>query len=234
MFSILLFTGLLILSLLMVHWVNQREQRYRMVRRRQRHIRWRIDALEEVLVRLEEILGQAAIPRCINQEILHLLQSSLELEQGQSTHLETRIAHVEERDQALAEGTARAHPNRLCESDLQLARSKDYLEQACRVLRRQHNQGRLDGEALNTHMHELKWTQLMVEVITHVAEGHKTLQRGDITASQAYYKKAQGLLISSDHPYPQRMDMIRELGEVIQGKRKALSLTLMPEDDYNP
>jgi len=234
MFSILVFTGLLVLSLLLVHWVNLREQRHRSVYRRQRRIRWRIDALEEILVRLEEILGQKAIPRCINQEILHLLESSQALEKGQSTHLATRISHVQERDQTLAQESGGARPNRLCESDLQLARSKDYLEQAARVLRRQNNQGRLDGDALNTHMLELKWAQLTLEVVTNVAEGHKALLRGDITASQAFYKKAQGLLISSDHPYPQRMEMIRELGEVIQGKRKALSPALMPEDDYNP
>lgn len=234
MASLLLLTSLLLGSLFIVHLVNQREERLRHLRVQQRRFRWRIDALEEVLVGIEETLPNRAIARCINREILHLLEQMLALEKGDPTHLETRINHVKERADELLHNQEATHASRLRESDAEMARAKECLDQAARVLRRQSNEGRLEGDSLSEHLSELSWARLNIDVVTYIAEGHKALQRGDITTSQAYYKRAQGMLIGSDHPYPQRMEMIRELGEVIQGKRRALSRELMPEDDYNP
>lgn len=234
MHILLLLIALLLGSLLLVHWANRREQSQREARLRLRRLRWRIDTLEEVLVGLEEILSNRGVARCVNQEILHLLKNSRELETGDVASLDTRIAQVEERDEQLGREPTQTDISRLCESDAQIARRKDCLERAARVMRRQHGQNRLDSDALQRHLADVSWARLMIEVVTNVAEGHKALKRGDITSSQAHYKKAQGLLISSDHPSPQRMEMIRELGEVIQGKRKALSPELMPEDGYNP
>ncbi len=234
MTGLLLLTSLLLLSLFIVHMVNRREERFRQTRLRQRRFRGRIDALEEVLVGIEETLPNRAIARCINREILHLLEQMLALEEGDRTHLETRITHVREREDEMLHNQEQNRASRLRESDAEMARAKECLDQAGRVLRRQKNEGRLEGGSLSDYLLELAWTRLMIDVVTYVAEGHKALQRGDITTSQAYYKRAQGLLIGSDHPYPQRMAMIRELGDVIQGKRRALSPELMPEDDYNP
>lgn len=234
MINILLLTSLLLLSLFAVHLVNQRQEKFHRIRLQQRRLRWQIEALEEVLVGVEEVMPTRAIARCINAEILHLLEQSLELEKGQNTHLETRINHVQQREEEMAQKSEQPSANRLRESDAEMARAKEALDQAARVLRRQGHQGRLEAESLSKHLQELSWTKLMVEVITYIAQGHKAVTHGDFTTSQAYYKKAQSLLISSDHPNPKRMEMIRELGEVIQGKRKALSRELMPEDDYNP
>lgn len=234
MTSILLLTTIVMASLLLVHQVNRREERRKTLQASQRRLRWRVDGLEEVLLGLEEVLPDNAIARCINQEILHLLQEMDALEPGKNTQLTTRIAHVEERDAEMLAAKSQSQANRLRESDAQIARTKDCLDQAARVLRRQQHQGRLAAEALDAHLLELLWTKLMVEVVTHVAEGHKAFARGDLTSAQAYYKKAQGLLIGSEHPNPKRMATIRELGEVIQGKRRALSPELMPEDEYNP
>lgn len=234
MTTISLLTTTLLLSLFLVHMVNRREQRQREIRLRQRRMRWRIEALEEVLIGLEEILPNRAIARCINREIERLLQEALELEGGKNTHLKTRIAHVEARAEEMDINQHQPRASRLRESDAQMARSRECLDQAARVLRRQHNQGRLEGEQLGHYLRELSWTKLMVDVVTYVGEGHKALGRGEITSAHAYYKKAQSLLIGSEHPNPQRMGIIRELGEILQGKRQALSPELMPETDYNP
>ncbi|WP_036189274.1 hypothetical protein, partial [Marinimicrobium agarilyticum] len=234
MTSLLLLTSLMLLSLFAVHMVNKREEKSRRIRLQQRRLRWRIDALEEVLVGVEETLPTRTIARFINAEILHLLEQALELEKGQNSHLETRINHVQQRDEEMAQKLQQPSANRLRESDAEMARTKEALEQAAQVLRRQSQQGRLARESLDDHLRELSWTKLMVEVVTYIAEGHKAVMHGDFTTSQAYYKKAQSLLISSDDPNPKRMEVIRELGEVIQGKRQALSQELMPEDDYNP
>lgn len=232
--ALLSLTVTLLFSLLLVHLVNRREQRRREIRWRQRRARAQIEGLEEVLIGLEETLSNRRIAECVNREIQHQLEAALALENGRNTHLETRLNHVKERAEELENNRRQARANRLRESDAQLARTRECLDQAARVLRRQHNQGRLERETLDDFLKELGWTRLMVEVVTYVAEGHKSLQRGDITSALAYYKKAQGLLIASDHPNPHRMEIIRELGEMIQGKRKALSPELMPETDYNP
>lgn len=231
---LLLLTSLLLLSLLVVYLVNQREERFRRIRLQQRRFRGRVDALEEVLVGIEETLPNRAIARCINREILHLLEQMLDLEPDDKTHLETRISHVKEREDEMLHNRERRQASRLRESDAEMARAQECLDQAARVLRRQNGEGRLEGNSLEDYLSELAWTKLTINVVTYISEGHKALQRGDITTAHAYYKRAQGLLIGSDDPNPQRMAMIRELGDVIQGKRTALSPELMPEDDYNP
>lgn len=232
MTTILLPTSLLILSLLVVHLVNQREEKLRRLRLGQRRLRWRVEMLEEVLVGIEATLADRRIARCLNREILHLLEQMRDQEPGDKSHLETRITHVREREDEMLNNAEQTRASRLCESDAEMAQAKDFLDQAARVLRRQNNEGRLEG-SLSEYLEQLHWAKLMVDVVTYIAEGHKALARGDITTSQAYYKKAQGVLIASDHPNPHRMEMIRELGEVIQGKRKALSDRLMPETEFN-
>ncbi|MGD8176490.1 hypothetical protein [Marinimicrobium sp. ARAG 43.8] len=235
MAQLLLLIIVLLSALFAVHLINQREEKVRQQRLHQRSYRWRADQLEEVLVGLEAVMSDRSVALCVNREILHLLEQMLALEQGDKTPLETRLRYVREREEGLREHPDQPRASRLRESDAEMARAKGHMEHAAKVLRRQHQEGRLDETlSLSDLLQSLSWQALMVEVITYIVEGHKALRRGDITTSQAYYKKAQGLLISSDHPDPRRMAMIRELGEVILGKRAALSEELMPEDAYNP
>jgi len=226
--SLLILTALLALSLFAVHQVNRREERLRHKRLRQHRLRMALETLEEVLVEVESTLTNPAIARCLNEEILERLQDMLNLAGGRDDHLQTRLRHVEERQEAMAR-SSKGSTRFMRESDAQMAYTKACLHKATEVLRKRSHQGKLSASELEDYLEQLSWAELMVEVVTFMVEGHKTLSRGDIISALAYYKKAQSLLISSDHPNEMRMKIIRALGEVISGKRKDIDPNLIPE-----
>lgn len=226
--SLLILTAIMALSLLAVHQVNRREERMRLRRLRQHRLRMSMETLEEVLVEVESTLANPDIARCLNEEILERLQDMLTLAGGKDNHIQTRLRHVEERQEEMTRAS-NSSTRFMRESDAQVAHTKACLHKAVEVLRKRSHQGKLNPSALDDYLEQLSWAELMVDVVTFMVEGHKTLSRGDILSALAYYKKAQSLLISSDHPNETRMKIIRELGEVIAGKRKDINPDLIPE-----
>ena len=226
--SLLILSALLAFSLFAVHQVNRREERLRQQRLRQHRLRMTLETLEEVLIEVELTLTNPVIARCMNEEILERLQDMLSLAGGKDDHLQTRLRHVEERQEEMSRA-GNSSTRFMRESDAQMAYTKACLHKAAEVLRKRSYQGKLNASELNDYLEQLSWAGLMVEVVTFIVEGHKTLSRGDIISALAYYKKAQSLLISSDHPNETRMKIIRELGEVIAGKRKDVNPNLIPE-----
>lgn len=119
-------------------------------------------------------------------------------------------------------------------SDIAIVKHKHYLTEAGRLVRRHHAIGRLQGEEMESHIRELSWAHLMVDVISHVTQGHKAVNRDDPIVAYGYYRRAQNVLMSTQTPDERRHRLIRELGEILNGKRLALSVDLMPETEFNP
>jgi len=226
--NLLILTAILGFSLLAVHQVNRREEQLRRQRLHQQRLRMALETLEEVLVEVESTLANPDIARLLNEEILDRLQDRLALAGGKDDHLQTRLRHVEERQEQMARAGG-SSTQFMRESDAQMAHTKACLQKAAAVLRKRSHQGKLNPSELGGYLEQLSWAELMVDVVTFIVEGHKNLNRGDIISALAYYKKAQSLLISSDHPNETRMKIIRELGEVIAGKRKDIDPSLIPE-----
>lgn len=232
MMIVLLFilSVVILTTLALVSVINQIQRRERARRLQQRQLRLQVELLEEVLSCLIQTVPNRQIAKHINDEILDLLQQILQLEQRNTTHIEASLKHAQERENELVNVKSQPRTSYLQGSDVQVAQAQAHLSKAAQVLRHQQTMGRLNDEELDVYLSELTWAHLMVSVVSFIGQGYKASARGDIFAAQAYYKKAQYLLIESTHPDPKRMRMIRELGETITGTRKTLSEDLVPEE----
>lgn len=217
-------------ALALVSVINQIQRRERARRLQQRQLRLQVELLEEVIDCLLKTVPNRQIAKHINDEILDLLQQILTLEQRNSTHIEASLKHAQSRENELVNVKSQPRTSYLKGSDAQVAQAQSYLNKAAQVLRHQQMSGRLSEEELDVYLSELSWAHLMVSAVSFIGQGYKASTRGDVFSAQAFYKKAQYLLIESTHPDSKRMRMIRELGEIISGARKALSEDLVPEE----
>jgi len=220
-------------SLVTVSVINQRELKAKHIRQKLKQLKLKVEELEELVINLDQLVESRTIPKVINDEIIDIVTAMLE--QNKSAHyLEATLINARTRSEELSEYGGHRNICRLKDSDAQIARAQHCLGEAGRLIRAQHSNGCITLAEMETFISELSWTYLMVDVVSHIGQGHKAINRGDILTAHAFYKKAQQSLIQSPHPDPRRHRMIKEVGEILQNKRKALNLDLMPENFYNP
>jgi hypothetical protein len=166
----------------------------------------------------------------INDEIVDVLQLILKLENGNKERVEASIRSFETQAEELIHGRQRPQTSYQKDSDVQIAQSHHFINEAGRVLRYRFNQGLITEEELEVFQVELAWAYLMVSVMSLIAQGQKASLRGDMFSAYAFYQKAQHALMESAHSEPKRLRMIKELADMIAGNRKNLSPDLMPVD----
>lgn len=220
-------------SMLVVTYANQKEKKSRLIRQRLKYLRLRVDDLEELVIELGQLVESKAIARAINDEIIDLLNDMIKLDPS-ATYLNASLINAEQRMEELNDESEATLLQRLRESDAKIAKTQHRLTEASKVLRRQQLNGKLSLEEYNLFVYQLGWSHLMVDVVSHVAQGHKAMNRGDVLNAHAFYKRAQQSLIHSAHTDPRRHRMIKELTELLTNRRRALSEELMPETQYNP
>lgn len=226
--TLLLILGfLMVAALVLVSLINQTQRREQTRRQQQRQLRLRVEFLEEIINCLLQTLPNRHIAKHVNDEILELLHEMSRLARPPSTHIETSIRNAQVRGEELETHKERRSPSFLKESDIQIAQTQLHLNQTAQVLRSHCNRGWITAEELDGYLSDLSWAVLMVSVVSLVGQGNKAKTREDVFSTHAFYKKAQHMLIESTHPEPKRMRMIKELGEIIGGTRKALSQDLM-------
>ncbi|WP_111641939.1 hypothetical protein [Marinimicrobium alkaliphilum] len=221
-------------ALALVNYVDQRHARVRAIRARLTRLRYEVEDLEETLECLENILPERQVAWHVNQEILRLLNTMLNQEPGNTSPIQTSIEKAEERAQRLADGRRKPRVGYARNSDAKIAQAQHYLNKAATVIRRRQSRDELDLEQQETFLRELTWASLMVSVASFVNQGNKAVRRNDSMSAHAFFKKAQGMLIGSPHPNPERMRLIRELGELMSGRRTTISEDLLPQDDPQP
>lgn len=231
--SLIILCAIAIASLVMVSVINQRELKAKHIRQKLKQLKFKVEDLEELVINLDQLVETRTIPKVLNDEIVDIVGAMLE--QDKSAHyLEATLTNARNRAEELEENGGHRDICRLKDSDAQIARAQHCLSEAGRLLRAQHASGRITLAEMETFISELSWSHLMVDVVSHIGQGHKATNRGEILTAHAFYKKAQHSLIQSPHPDPRRHRMIKELGEILQSKRRALNLDLMPESFYNP
>lgn len=231
--GVIVFLSLIVFSLVVVSFANRIQTRNRLIRQRVQMMRLRIDELEEICAGIEPLLESVFIPKLINEEILDLIHSVKQLD-ANATFVEVKLEHAKALASKL-DAEQRTQPfHRMMPSDAAIAKHKHYLTEAGRVVRRHQALGRLQNDEMESYVRELSWAYLMIDVISHVTQGHKAVNRDDPIVAYGYYRRAQNLLMSAQNPDERRHRMIRELGEILNGKRLALSTDLMPETGFNP
>lgn len=222
-----------VFALMVVSVANQREQRIRMVRQKMFQLKQRLEFLEELVIEIVMLVESKAIAKQINDEIIDLLNAMLKLDPS-ALYLGASMSNAEKRSEDLSDESTHYPIDRMKESDAKIARAQFQLNEAGKILRKQQIDGKLTLEEYNLFIHQLSWAHLMTDVISHVGQGHRAYNRGDILTAHAFYKKAQQLLIQSSHTDSRRHPMIKELTEIMSGSRRSLSAALMPEQSQNP
>lgn len=231
--GVIVFLTLIVVSLVVVSFANRIQTRNRLIRQRVLRMRMRIDELEEICAGVEPLLEAVLIPKLINEEALDLIRSVQQLD-ANATFAEAKLEHAEELAGKF-DAEQRTQPvNRIMSSDSAIAKHQHYLTEAGRVVRRHQAIGRLQNDEMESYIRELSWAYLMVDVISHVTQGHKAVSRDDPIVAYGYYRRAQNVLMTTQNSDERRHRMIRELGEILNGQRLALSIDLMPETGFNP
>jgi hypothetical protein len=220
---------LMIASLLVVSFVNRQHTRKRVVTHKIWELRRRINELEEVGAAIEPLVESPIIPKAINDEIIDLINTVTSLDPT-ILYLESNLRTAQALSAAYMEQTAPSVLYRVQPSDAAIARAQHYLQEAGRIIRNQQIAGRIDITEMDQFIRELGWAHLMVEVLSHIGQGHKAL----VLSAYGYYRNAINKLMTSTVTDERKHRLIREVSEILQNKRKAVSLDLMPESNFNP
>ncbi|WP_075185365.1 hypothetical protein [Teredinibacter haidensis] len=220
-------------SLLVVSAVNQRQTRTRVISRKLGQMKRRADELEELAVTVDRLVNSPEIARHINDEVIDLITTMIQLDPTSQT-LPVLRYNAEQLAEEMRNPARHREIYRLQESDANIARTLYQLTDTGRILRRRQAAGKLEVAQMEAFIGDLSWTHLMVGVVSHTIQGHKSMARGDVLRAYAFYKKAQQVALQSSTNDDRRHALIRELSELMSGQRKFLSPVLMPETEFNP
>lgn len=231
--SLILLTIIAALAMSVVAYSNYKVEQTKRVRHRLQKLRARAEELEDMVIALDQLCESRTICKLVNEEIIELYESMMEIDTT-AGYLQAGHANAKIRSEELSNELASRKLSRLCNSDAQIARLRAYVKEACKIIRMQHSQGKLTSTELQDFTLELEWYDLQVYVISNIVQGHKAYSKQDILTANAFYKKAQTELMKSTHPDERRHKMIKQLSDVLFGRRKALDEDLMSESEFNP
>lgn len=226
MILIVILVFLMLVTLLVVSVISRIQQQQRQHRLRQRRLRMQIDEISQVVTCLEHTLPNRVIAKHINDMILGLQQQMLALEDKHPEHIEAAIRKTELHGEELLNPKNRHNIRYQQESDAQIAKTQSHLNEAMYLVTQLAAQGTINDIQLESYLVELRWAYLMVSVMSFIGQGDKSMALNDRFSAQAFYRKAQQLLIESMHQDPRRLKMIKELSEMVDGARDSLSSEL--------
>lgn len=223
---IVILVFLMLVTLSVVSVLNRIQQRQRQRRLQQRRLRVQAEELTEIVSCLEQTLPNRTVIKHINDMIIGLQQQMLALEEKNHEHLEAAILKSELYSEELLNPKNRQTIHYQRDSDAQIAKTQLYLNEAMHLVTRLAAQGTINEVELDTYLGELRWAYLMVSVMSYIGQGDKSMAISDRFSAQAFYRKAQQLLMESMHQDPRRLKMIKELSEMVDGDRVGLSRDL--------
>jgi hypothetical protein len=223
---IVILVFLMLITLLAVSGINRIQQRQRLRRLQQRSLRVQAEELTELVSCLEQTLPNRSITKHINDMILILQQQMLALEDKNPEHIEAAIRKTELYSEELLNPENRQSISYQRDSDAQIAKTQHHLNEAMHFIMQVAAQGTINEIELDAYLVELRWAYLMVSVMSYIGQGDKSMSISDRFSAQAFYRKAQQLLMESMHQDPRRIKMIKELSEMVDGGRVGLSREL--------
>lgn len=223
---IVILVFLMLITLFAVSVIDRIQQRHRQRRLQQRRLRIQTEELIEVVACLEQTLPNRAITKHINDMIISLQQQMLALEDKHPEHIEAAIQKSELYSEELLNPKNRQSISYQRESDAQIAKTQLHLNEAMHLITHLAAQGTINEVELDAYQIELRWAYLMVSVMSYIGQGDKSMAISDRFSAQAFYRKAQQLLMESMHQDPRRLKMIKELSEMVDGERVGLSRDL--------
>jgi hypothetical protein len=231
--SLILLILIAALSMSIVAYSNYLVEKKKRTTLRLESMKIRVEELEDVVLILDGLCEKRAIPKLINDEIIHLYDMMIEIN-PKAGYLQAGLSNAQVRSNELSDESAHRSISRVCKSDAQIARFNAYLAEALTIIRKQHTEGKTTGQEIQNFTLEIQWLQLQIKVITNIVQGHKAYAKQNVLGANAFYKKAQSDLLQTSHPDQRRHQMISQMAEILHGHRKFLDVELMPEAEFNP
>lgn len=229
---IIVFLFILMLGALTFVSLLDRKQRQESMRRlEQRRLRLQVEELSDLVACLEYTIPNRAVAKAFNQRMIEHLQILLSLEKNNKSYIEAALNKAEIHSQRLANPDERWHISYQRDSDAQISQTQTHMANAIELLPQLAAQGLINESELTSFTQDLRWGHLMVQVMSLVAQGNKSMTISDRFTAHAFYRKAQTHLLESLHQDPRRLQMIKELSQMIDGSRTRLSHELSPEDE---
>ena len=223
---IVILVFLMLITLSAVSVIDRMQQRQRRRRLQQRRLRTQAEELIEIVSCLEQTLPNRTITKHINDMVIDLQQQMLALEDKNAEHIEAAIHKSELYSEELLNVNNRHSITYQQESDAQITKTQLHLNTSMHLIMQLAAQGTITEVELDAYLVELRWAYLMVSVMSYIGQGDKSMAISDRFSAQAFYRKAQHLLMESMHQDPRRMKMIKELSEMVDGDRTSLSREL--------
>lgn len=230
---IIIFLILTSISLFFVSLMNRRQLRSRLVKQKLGQMKRRTTELEELTAQLETLVENPKVSIAINEETIELLEKMIALS-PLNAYYSMNLEGVRQRAEELSRPGREVKIFRLMESDAAIARSHYALTEAAHIIRKRQAGGQIQTAEMDVMLRDLSWADFMIKISSNVGQGHKAVNRGDTLRASAYYRKAIEVATESGHKDERQNQIIFELGEILNNKRKALSTNIMPETLYNP
>ena len=231
--SLIFFTIIAAISMAIVAYMNYKVAKDHKRREQSRFLKIRLEELEDMVIVIDSICENRAICRLVNDEIIDLYHKMIELD-PKAAYLKAGLNIAQTRAQELSNESPDRVISHLCHSDSQMARMKHYCQQVTKLISQQQGKGNISMTELQAFTQELQWVILRVDVISYIAHGHKAYIKNDTLTANAFYKKAQTALMRSNHKDERRTRMIKQVADILFGRRRSLDIDLMPETEFNP
>lgn len=230
---IIIFIAVVILSLMVVGFVNQQQTRARIVAQKLVLLRRKVSETEEIASVISTLVASTGVLKALYEECIERLNIIEKLDKDNhicAPRILSLEQQVEELDDPGFEQTIyRAQP-----SDAAIARAQHAIKEAAIILRKRQAADKIDIVEMETLIGELSWTNIAVEAVTHIVEGHKCVNKSNVLKAYAFYKKALEVLMQASINDARKHKMVKQLDEMMANKRKHISTDLMPEDQHNP
>jgi hypothetical protein len=227
---IVIFGLLMVVGLIIVSLIHEKQKKEQMRRLQQRRLRVQVEELNEVLTCVEQTVGDKSLAKKINDLIYGLLHAMRNLENKPAPYIDNALQKVVAHNLELENSQLQFRIRYERESDAQINKTQQQLVETINILSNLTSQGRLTETEFESFQNQLRWAHLMVAVMSFVAQGNKCLAISDRVTAQAFYQRALHQLMESPHPNPKRLGLIREINEMLEGNRVRLSENLITAD----
>lgn len=225
--------ALAISSLLLLAYVNYRERQRAEHLLKVRQMSIAAENIENMLADLETLNNHKVLFCVLSQELVRRYQQ-LQTFDPNASNVEVRVQRAEQLLQIYQSHGNTKTLNRIRNTDQAIRKTEKKLQDIIELLIHMFNSKTIDDKELAPLMQELEYTQLAVEVISGVAQGHKLYNEGEFVDANSHYFHAQKLSMQSKSTHKNRQRLIDQLSEIINRERLALDEQLMPETLYNP
>ena len=221
------------MALFLVSAINQRQMRRKLIKQRLSKLRVKVAELEDLAASIENLTASREIALVVHEHIVDTLDGMLKLSPDSQTLAIAKEASLS-RINDLSDPDFQPQLMRAMPSDAQIAKAQYGLNEVGRIIRLRQAAGKMELAVMTNYVEQLAWAHLMVAVVSLTIQGHRAVNGGNVLRAYSYYKKALQKAMDSPIREERKHQLIKELSEIINNKRKSISETLMPECDENP